>query len=541
MMPVLNVVKRNFFRDSIQLMRLTEEAKKVPGVVDAVVAMGTDTNRRLLQQLGLLGSEGKSAGDGDLVLAISVSPGSNGEEVMGKVQQLVMSPPSASGVQSSGFETYHSIASAVEHLPGANLAIVSVPGKQAFEPSMELLRSGINVHLFSDHVSREEEAKLKEYASSNGLLVLGPGAGTSIINGVGLGFANAVRRGGIGIVASAGTGLQEVSVLLDRVGLGVSQGLGVGGSDVSNEIGGLMMKRCLGLLEKDKGTKVVMIVAKTPTEKVMRGVMGFVDKSVRKPVIACFLGLDSLGKPKGRIQYRKTLHSAASAATSISGREATKQFKGKVSMSFDKLARMSRDLSTGLASGQRHVRGLYSGGTLAHETLLIFRELLGEAYSNTPLSDRYALADPTKSRRNTILDLGDEFFTAGRPHPMIDSTVRRLRILEEAKDPSVAEIMLDVVLGYGSSPDPGGSLIGAIAEAKREAKKNRRELIVMAHVCGTESDPQSLSEQSEKLSKAGVVLFPTNAQMAIASALVVGGAKASASLKAKWEGLLGEG
>ena len=473
-------------------------------------------------------------------MAVKVEPNQDEEKVMESVLQLVMSPGSGAGAQEGASETYYSIDSAVKHLSGANLAIVSLPGDQAFEPTMELLRHGINVHLFSDHVSRDEEAKLKQYATSSGLLVLGPGAGTSIVNGVGLGFANVVKRGGVGIVASAGTGLQEISVLLDRVGLGVSHGLGVGGSDVSNDIGGVMMKDCLKLLEADDRTEVVMLVAKTPSDKVMQNVMKFVADNLRKPVVACFLGLDAPAAQSGRVRYAKTLHSAISLVSAVSGGDATSQFRKAISMSPQRLKQLSLELSSGLSSGQKYVRGLYSGGTLAHETLLIYRELIGEAFSNTPLSESSELQDPTKSKGNTVIDLGDEFFTSGRPHPMIDPTLRRLRVLEEARDPVVAVILLDIVLGYGSSPDPGGSLTGAITDAKAGAKKGGRDLIVMAHVCGTEADPQSLSSQSEKLSRAGVVLFPTNAQMAVASALVVGGKGASEAVEKKWKGLLGE-
>ncbi len=537
-MSVVNAVKKNFFRDSLQLMKLTEEAKKLTGVEDAVVAMGTETNRRLLQDLGLLGAEGKGAGEGDLILAVRVASGSDWRSVIQAVDQMVMSPPQASEGQKA--PTFHSIDAALDGLPGANLAVVSVPGNQAFEPSMELLRKGIHVHLFSDHVPREEEAELKKYASSNGLLVLGPGAGTSIIDGVGLGFANAVKRGSVGIAASAGTGIQEVSVLLDRVGLGVSHALGVGGADVSEQIGGLMMKDCIGLLERDGATQVIMVVAKTPADAVMRGVMGYVENQTKKPVIACFLGLNAPRSPQERIRYTKTLHSGVSTAAALVGGDAQEQFKEKVSVGMNELTERSRSLSSKLAPGQRYLRGLYSGGTLAHETLLILKELVGEGYSNTPLSSSFGLPDPSVSKENSIVDLGDEFFTSGRAHPMIDPTLRRLRILQEAKDPSVAVIMLDIVLGYGSAQDPGGALVGAIEEARKVAKEGGRGLVVMAHVCGTEADPQSLERQSEKLSKVGVALFPSNAQMAVASALVVGGDRALARLKKGWGELLGQ-
>jgi FdrA protein len=536
-LPLVNVVKRNLFRDSIQLMRLSEEVKKLEGVDDAVVSMATDTNRRLLKDLGLLRDESKNAGDGDLIIAVRVLGRFNVDDVMTRVEQMVMTPPVSSG--GARTRVFHSVNSALEATPGANLAIVSLPGKQAFEPATELLRKGVNVHLFSDHVPLDQELKLKRYASSRGLLVMGPGAGTSIVNGVGLGFANSVRRGDVGIVASAGTGIQEVSIMLDRIGLGVSAALGVGGTDVSEQVGGLMMKDCLRLLENDRGTRMIMIVAKTPKERVIREVMELVEKRTSKPVVACFLGLDPPKTTDGRVTYAKTLHSAVHAAARASGRETEKEFDVNISAGFEQLSKAAGRLKAGLGGTREFARGLYSGGTLAHEALLIFRELIGEAYSNTPLSGEFELADPNVSRGNSVVDLGDEFFTAGRAHPMIDPTLRKLRIAQEARDPRVALLLLDVVLGYGSSPDPGGALAGVVKDVVQASGKRGRGPVVMAHVCGTETDPQSLNAQSEKLTGAGALLFPSNALLSAEAALVVGGDGAAARLKQKWSELFG--
>lgn len=518
-------------------MRLSEDVKKLDGVDDAVVSMGTDTNRRLLKDLGLLGNESKSAGDGDLIIAVRVLGGFNVDDVMTRVEQLVMTPPAPSG--GTRTRVFHSVRSALEATNGANLAIVSLPGKQAFEPSMELLGSGVNVHLFSDHVPLDQELKLKRYASSKGLLVMGPGAGTSIVNGVGLGFANSVRRGDVGIVASAGTGIQEVSIMLDRIGLGVSAALGVGGTDVSEQVRGLMMKDCLRLLENDRGTRMIMIIAKTPRARVIREVMEHVEKRTSKPVVACFLGLDAPRTTDGRVTYAKTLHSSVHAAARASGRETEKQFDANISTDFEHLLRAAGRLRADTGATRKFARGLFSGGTLAHETLLIFRELVGEAYSNTPLSDEFELADPNVSRGNSVVDLGDEFFTAGRAHPMIDPTLRKLRFAQEARNPAVALLLLDIVLGYGSSPDPGGALAGVIKDAVQGSGKRGRGPAVMAHVCGTENDPQSLGVQSEKLSSAGAILFSSNALLSAEAALVVGGNGASARLKQKWSELFG--
>jgi len=330
-----------------------------------------------------------------------------------------------------------------------------------------------------------------------------------------------------------------VSIMLDRIGLGVSAALGVGGTDVSERVRGLMMKDCLGLLEKDDKTRTIMIIAKTPRARVIQEVMAHVEKQTSKPVVACFLGLDPPKKAGGRVRHAKTLHSAVHAAARESGREAEKEFDGKISATLDQLSRSARHLRETIGPERTYVRGLYSGGTLAHETLLIFRELMGEAYSNTPLSDGFELADPSISKGNSVVDLGDEFFTAGRAHPMIDPTLRKLRIAQEGKDPSVALVLLDIVLGYGSSPDPGGALTGAIDGAISGSHEKGNGLAVMAHVCGTETDLQSLKQQSEKLEAAGAVLFASNALLAAEAALVVGGKEAEARLRRRWSELLG--
>lgn len=533
---VVDKVMRNFFRDSMQLMRLTEKAKAIPGVSDAVLAMATGTNKMLMEQVGLLTSDGRSATENDLVLAVRAKPGADMEQVMSAIGSLLTSQQ-GDGAASSN-RTFFGISSALDNLAGANLAIVSLPGSQAAGAAEQLLRAGVNVHLFSDHVPIEDEVRLKRLAVSEGLLVLGPGAGTSIINGVGLGFANAVARGRVGIVAAAGTGLQEVSVLLDRIGLGVSQGFGVGGTDVSKQVGGVMMMECLELLEGDPDTAMVMIVAKTPNPEVVRRVMSFVDQSTTKPVVACFLGMDA--SSSGRIQYAKTLHSAVLRAARLSSPPRVEAFDEKVGSSLKKVASSSKELSSLLGPGQRNVRGLYTGGTLAHESLLLLSKVLGdEVYSNTPLSPAFQLDDPRISKGHSIVDLGEEFFTEGRAHPMIDPTIRKLRILQEAKDASVGVIILDFVLGYGSSDDPAGALADSIAEGKEMASKAGRELVVMGHVCGTPADPQSLERQSEKLARVGVTLYPSNAMMALSSALAVSFDSAYDRLVREWDGLVG--
>ncbi len=104
---------------------------------------------------------------------------------------------------------------------------------------------------------------------------------------------------------------------------------------------------------------------------------------------------------------------------------------------------------------------------------MVWRDLLTEpVLSNAPLEEADRLPDSLHSQGHCALDLGEEEFTVGRPHPMIDNDLRIRRLLQEASDPQVSVIMLDVVLGYGAHPDPASELAPAIHQA-RQAALNR--------------------------------------------------------------------
>jgi len=519
---VKNLVKKNFFRDSLQLMRLSEEVKKLPGILDAAVLMATDTNKEILQKLGLLTSDGEKALKDDMILAVKAEDESAADEALRKIEDMLMKAPAAAAPEAE--RIYYSVDSALEAMPDANFAVVSVPGEYARDVVMDLLKRDIHVHVFSDHVPIKDEVEMKRYASERGLLVLGPGAGTSIINGKAIAFANVVRRGNVGIVAAAGTGLQEVSVLLDRIGLGVSQALGIGGNDVKKEVGGIMAIDCIRALEADRRTKLIMVVAKPPDREVMRRITKVIAEETTKPFVICFQSLREFKPPKKlarRVKAVRGLHAAVIQAVKLLKPKAVQKAHKRISMRPRELRALAMKLAKKLKPGQKYIRALYTGGTLMYEAMLIYRELIGNVYSNAPLSSKYKLPDPHKSVKHSVIDLGEEEFTAGRPHPMIDPTIRKLRLIEEAKDPSVAVILMDFMLGYGSHEDPAGAMIDSIEEAMRIAEEDDRNLIILGHVCGTRKDPQSLVEQERKLKKVGVQLFPSNALAVIASALIV--------------------
>ncbi len=511
------VVEKNLMRDSLQLMKISEDLKKLPGVLEAVVAMGTETNKEIAKELGVLTPEVEAAGEDDLFAVIAAETPEALEEALEKAKEWITKPPE------SGEMEYIDVETALAALPDANLAIVSVPGEYARDVTMKFLEKGIHVHLFSDHVPKEHEVELKRYAYEKGLLVLGPGAGTSIINGVGIAFANAVKRGPVGIVAAAGTGLQEVSSLVSKMGAGVSQGLGVGGGDVKNYVGGLMTKLSMRMLEEDSETKIITMVSKPPEQETLNAILEFASKHTTKPLVLGIMGKVAIEVPeslKKRTSVARTLHATALESVRLVDEEKYRKALDQYTIPYEKLLSTLQPVWEEFSKEQKYIRALYTGGTLLSEALMIFDELGLKIYSNAPLKGQLKLPDPFKSIENSVVDLGEEEFTAGRAHPMIDPTVRRLRIIDEAKDPGTAVILMDFVLGYGSNPDPAGAHLEAIKKAKEIAENNGRKLAFIGYVLGVEDDPQKYSEQVEKLRGAGVIVLPTNAISAFSTALL---------------------
>ena len=517
MSKVSNLVKKNLHRDSVQLLHLSEEAKKIDGIRDAAVVMATTTNKEILQKLGLLTDEGRAASESDMILAVMADSQPLIEKGLQQIEEMILKPPPAK------VRVFYSVDAALQAVPDANLALVSIPGEHAREIVLKLLDKGLSVHLFSDHVPPEHELELKRHAMEKGLLVMGPGAGTSLIGGRAIAFANVVRKGKIGVVAAAGTGLQELTVLLSEAGLGVSEGLGTGGGDVKTKIGGITTLQSIDALEQDPETSIVVVVMKPPDADVKKKILDHLAKKTEKRYVTCFIGPEPYEIPtsiRERVRGTKTLHAAFLEAVRVADPNRHAEVVKRFSMAQDEMAALTNKIWKGLSERQKYVRGLYTGGTFAYESLVIFGRIIGDVYSNAPLDPRLKLTDSYQSMKDSIIDLGEEEFTVGRAHPIIDPTIRRMRLTEEAKDPEVAVIIMDFMLGYGSHSDPAGAMLGAITDARNIAEEDGRVLPILAHVCGTEHDPQPLSEQVGKLRDAGVEVFPTNALMAIAGALI---------------------
>lgn len=516
------MIKLSLYHDSVTLMNIARELRAISGIEDAALVMGTDANKGLLSQAGLLASQVESASPDDLIVVVK-GESASADRAFELAEELL-----SQGLVRESQSVEHrpqSVRGAIRSQGGPHVTVISVAGQYAADEAWQALEQGSHVLLFSDNVSLSDEIKLKRYAVDHGLLLMGPGAGTAIINGIGLGFANAVPRSSVGILSAAGTGLQEVSSLLAQQGIGVSQGIGLGGRDLSDEVGGLMMFHALEALQCDPETKVLIAISKLPSAKIARKVESQLETG-DKPVVVMFMGGDesaaSKAKAGGKVHRAGSLHETSLiAAALVAGKDPAKalaQHAGKVR----DLEKKAQTLRIGLNPGQKYVRGLFSGGTLCDESVLIWSRRVSEVWSNRPRSPEYKLPDVHQSRGHCALDLGEEEFTVGRPHPMIDHDLRLRRLMSEAQDPAVAVIQLDVVLGFGAHPDPGGELSPAIAQCIRSAKEHDRELIVVVSVTGTESDPQKLSQQQSKLEDSGAVVIESNAMAAELAALIVG-------------------
>jgi len=514
-LPVKTLIKPSEYHDSVSLMLVARELARMGSVIDAAVVMATEANKSILKQAGLLTPEAQAASPNDLVIAVSAASEAL-DHALDEAEKLLRKKQATA---EGGEFRPKSLRGAVKANPAANVAVISVAGRYAADEAWEALHNGLHVLLFSDNVSLQDEVALKQYAVENGLLLMGPGAGTAILNGVALGFANAVPTGPVGIVSAAGTGLQEVSTLLAKSGAGITQGIGTGGRDLKEEVGGLMMLAGLEALQADPATQVILLVSKPPDASVAGKVLDQVARS-DKPTVVCLLGgeIIELERPQHRIA--RTLEEAASLAAAFASPSPTAS--DSPALADGETWPDPAQLRGRLASSQRYLRGLFSGGTLCYEAQVIWQDLLGEAvHSNAPLDTARQLPDSMRSLGHTAIDLGEEEFTVGRPHPMIDNDLRIRRLLQEASDPEVAALMLDVVLGYGAHPDPASELGPAIQRACQKASESGRELIVVASVTGTQDDPQGLSRQEAALEQAGAILCKSNAAAARLVARIV--------------------
>lgn len=508
------IVRKNEYRDSVFLMVIRDLVmKSVQQISDAAILIGTPNNKDLFREAGFTDMAVDTASPNDIMIGLA----SPNEAALEQATQVVIQALDRGTSSNTNQDVYKTMESALRDHPQINFAIISVPGAYAARETIKALNRGLNVLLFSDNVSLDEEVEIKQHADKLGKIVMGPDCGTAIINGVPLAFANRVRRGPVGIVAASGTGLQELSVLIDRAGYGVSKAIGTGGRDLSNAVGGISTLKGLDILEKDPMTRVIVVASKPPQDRAMQAVIART-KTINKPVVFCFLGIDPPSIGSNVQSVARTIDEAAGLV--IAALTGQAYLQRPFSLTDEEIEQLVIRETYGMAPLQRYVRGLYSGGTLCDEAMLILEDHLGAIYSNTPIDSAYKLGTNSLSLEHTCIDLGSDELTRGVPHPMISPTSRKRFIEREAADPEVAILLLDVVLGYGSHMDMAGELKEAIHDAKLEGRGRGGYLSVIASVCGTENDPQSFNNQKKTLEDAGVVVMPDNAQAARLAALI---------------------
>jgi len=486
-------------------MLISKEIKNIDGVTEVLVGMGTELNIELTENLNLKDSSMDDVSPNDFFVAADVESDDVMTHVIEQVDQLLTQKKVESG---SDYKPV-SIHSAVERMPGANMAIVSIPGQYAEEEVSKLLDENLHVMLFSDNVTVESELKLKQKAVEKGLLMMGPDCGTAIINGVPLAFANKVKKGPIGIVGASGTGTQEVSSLIDTFGSGVSQVIGTGGRDLKSEIGGLMMIQSMKALMVDEDTKVIVLISKPPAPEVAKAILELT-KETKKPVVVDFIGGDSEMIRAAGAYPCTTLEDAALKAVALAKGETPVESNG-FTLSETEINKMVELEVSKLKPDQINLRGLYTGGTLADEAMKMLGNTLGGIYSNIPLEPEYELKDLLNLKGHVCLDLGEDQFTVGRPHPMIDPSTRTDRFITDI-DGTVAVCLIDVVIGYGSHENPAGAVAASIKEVRQKLNSEDKTVVVVASITGTEGDPQGLEATQSELEEQGIIVLPSNAQ-----------------------------
>ena len=489
---IYTVIKENSYQDSINLMLLTDHISTIDGVNRVQVMMGTDANKDIFNSAGLLSKEASESKPSDMVVVIDTEHKGIVEKIMESIEEFLsnLSVKKDGEVQKS----VKSWAQVKEQMPDANLALISVPGIYAALEIENAIDNGLHAFVFSDNVPKDEEVRLKKKAHEKGLLVMGPDCGTGIINSVPLAFTNVVHSGNIGIIGASGTGIQEISTLIEKLGGGVIHAIGTGGRDLSTEVGAITMKDALTGLAHYDPVEVITVVSKPPAKEVKKEVIDILH-SLNKPVVAVFLG----EKPEyheGDVYFAHTLEEAARISVDLAKGEKVKKNY------YEKLEKSKKDNEI----SSKNVKGLYSGGTLAYEAAMLVSEALNLACDTKEAG--YML----KTDGFEIIDLGDDIYTQGKPHPMIDPSVRIEKLKEFGNDKDTGVILLDVVLGYGAHEDMAGELAPVIRQVLDKVKSEGRKLYIIGTVCGTKGDPQDYVRSQAILEEAGMIVKESNVQ-----------------------------
>lgn len=493
MSVVINALRPSFYMDSVALMRCSKDVAAMDGVEDAALMMGTPANRQIMTDARLMAADGERAKAGDLVIGIRAGDHAAADRALAAAQAFLEQPATKHG-SGEGWQP-KTLRAGLKAMPDASLAMISVPGDYAAAEARKALNRGLNVMIFSDNVPIEAEISLKQQGREAGCLVMGPDCGTAILGGVPLAFANNVPAGSIGIVGASGTGIQEVSALIARGGQGISHAIGVGGRDLKAEVGGITTLMALDMLDADPSTQHIVVISKPPASTVAARIAARIGES-DKTFTICFLG----GEPIELPENAKAARTLRDAARSALGQSSVDTQQDRAAMDHDAAAIRERTA----------ICGLFAGGTLCAEAQVIMRDAGLSVASNVPI-DGVASLDVDASGGHRLIDLGDDRFTQGKPHPMIDPAVRDQPLADALADSNVGVVLMDVVLGYGSHPDPAGHLADTLSALAAEGR------LIVASVTGTDEDPQVRARQVDVLKRVGVKVAASNAEAVIAA------------------------
>ncbi|WP_228255019.1 FdrA family protein [Ornithinimicrobium avium] len=481
-------VRSGVYHDSVTLMQVSQQVRTTPGVTDALIGMGTELNLGLMRDGGF--DVPGAAGPNDLVVALRGSDEGALGAGLARLEEVFAELRARSRRTGTAEEVAPRTVGSAAARSGANLALISTPGRHAVADALDAVRSGLSVMLFSDNVSVEDEIRLKDAAAAADVLVMGPDCGTAVVGGAYLGFANVTRPGRFGVVAASGTGAQQVMCLLDLAGEGVSHVLGLGGRDLSDAVGGRSAKQALRALAADEATEHVIIVSKPASPAVVEELTA----------LAGELGVGVSWATLGRGLPDLTAATEV-ALTAAGGTVPEWPWWAAV-----------EPRPAGEPGQGEHLRGLYCGGTLADEAMIITEEQLGPIASNIPLEGSPQVSGHEPLTGHAVIDFGDDELTQGRAHPMIDPSLRLEKIREQGTDATCGVLLLDLVLGHGSHPDPARELADAVSAARSAAREDGRQLPVVVALVGTESDPQGLKACAATLSQAGAQVHTSHAQ-----------------------------
>jgi FdrA protein len=516
MSVTLTRLLRSTYHDSMYLLKVSGAVRAMPAVEQAFIVMGTPVNKDIMADLGFEAPEFADAELNDLMLAVRAADQSSLDAAVAEAFRMFKDKGAGSGDAEAHYRTIPDAAKALD----ANLAVISVPGVYAAREARKALDSGLNVLVFSDAVTLEDERSIKELARDKGLLCMGPDCGVANLNGVSLVVGSIVGTGPIGMVGASGSGLQLATVIADVEGVGVSQAIGTGGRDLSDTVGGITTLMAIDALEADPATTVIVVVSRVPGATTLPVILDRFQRAT-KPIVACLIGSERAQVEASGAVFAEDLAMAGYRAVDLALGRPMRSWESMLDSA--RWEAVAREEAARLGPGQRYLRGLYCGGTFTDETLRILPPLAGDVYSNATKRPELLIEGTAESgRRHTVVDFGSEEFTAGRPHPVIDPEPRTQAFARQAADPETAAILMDFILGPAVHPDPVGAVLPEIVAARERAAREGRYLPVVASVCGTEKDPQRRSVQQQKLRDAGVVVTETNAQAARVAGMIVG-------------------